>query len=154
MNFSAVEQFPPRSAEVESRDASRDEAGHLLRRAHQRATSLLSGAFGPGGFTPPQFAVLNKLMEAGCMSQNSLGRAVAMDAATTQGVVRRMIDRGLVTRTADPLDRRRVKLSLTTAGRHAVQEALERAEQAEAAILAPLSPRERQTLVRLLRRIS
>lgn len=154
MNFSVVEQFPPRSTEVENRDATQDDVGHLLRRAHQRATSILSGAFGPGGFTPPQFAVLNKLLEAGTMSQNSLGRAVAMDAATTQGVVRRMIDRGLIARTADPVDRRRVKLSLTTAGRHAVQDMVERAGAAEHAILAPLSPRERQTLVRLLRRIS
>lgn len=154
MNFSAIEQFPPASTEVENRESAQDEVGHLLRRAHQRATSILSGAFGPGGFTPPQFAVLSKLLEAGCMSQNSLGRAVAMDAATTQGVIRRMIDRGLVARNADPVDRRRVKLSLTATGRRAVQETLERAGAAEHAILAPLTPRERQTLVRLLRRIA
>ncbi|MGC2857177.1 MarR family winged helix-turn-helix transcriptional regulator [Novispirillum sp. DQ9] len=154
MNFTALEQFPPHSSEIDSRDISREEVGHLLRRAHQRATAILSGAFGPDGFTPPQFAVLSKLLEAGCMSQNSLGRAVAMDAATTQGVVRRLIDRDMVTRAADPADRRRVKLSLTATGRRAVQDILDRATAAEHAILSPLSPRERQTLMRLLRRIA
>lgn len=130
------------------------DVGHLLRRAHQRACSVLSGAFGEGGFTPPQFAVLAKLLEVGCMSQNSLGRAVAMDAATTQGVVRRMTERGLIERTADPSDRRRVSLSLTPTGRGAVLDAMERATAAEHAVLAPLTPRERQILLRLLARIA
>lgn len=155
MNFSASNPLPHGVSTADDRsDASQDEVAHLLRRAHQRASSILSGAFGPGGFTPPQFAVLNKLLEIGSMSQNSLGRAVAMDAATTQGVVRRMIERGLISRAADPLDRRRVRLGLTAQGRAAVQEALDRAGAAEHAILAPLNPRERQTLIRLLRRIA
>lgn len=134
-----------------------EEEGHivqLLRRAHQRASAILTGAFGVGGFTPPQFAILHKLLESGAMSQNSLGRAVAMDAATTQGVVHRLVSRGLVQRSADPADRRRVSLSLTTAGRQAVEDALERAAAAEHAVLAPLNARERQALLRLLRRIA
>ncbi|MFA7429074.1 MAG: MarR family transcriptional regulator [Rhodospirillaceae bacterium] len=151
MNFAAINPLPPQTSEGE---VIQDEVGQLLRRAHQRASSILSGAFGPGGFTPPQFAVLNKLLEVGSMSQNSLGRAVAMDAATTQGVVRRMIERGLVARASDASDRRRVCLSLTAKGRQAVGDALERATAAEHAILAPLNPRERTTLVRLLRRIA
>lgn len=154
MNFAAMNTLPQQSSELDGRGGAEEEVGQLLRRAHQRASSILSSAFGPGGFTPPQFAVLNKLLDVGSMSQNSLGRAVAMDAATTQGVVRRMIERDLIARTSDTSDRRRVCLSLTGKGRQAVQDALDRAAAAEHAILSPLTPRERQTLVRLLRRIA
>jgi len=127
---------------------------HLLRRAHQRAAALFGSDLGPGSLTPPQFAALAKLHERGEVSQNSLGRMIAMDAATMQGVIGRLIDRGLVARAPDPHDRRRVRLSLTAAGRAEVRQAYTHAERVEQAVLAPLNARERQTLMRLLRRIS
>lgn len=131
-----------------------NQASQLLRRAHQRATALFLSDLGPNQFTPPQFAALYKLYEQESVSQNSLGRMIAMDAATMQGVVRRLSDRGLVNRTPDPIDRRRIQLTLTEQGRLAVEEALERARAVEREILAPLSLREQGTLMRLLRRLS
>ena len=140
--------------EIEEAFVLDDQPSHLLRRAHQRAAALFSSDLGPGTFTPPQFAALAKLYERGAVSQNSLGRMIAMDAATMQGVIGRLIDRGLVARAPDPHDRRRVRLSLTGSGRDAVQDAFDNALRVEQEILAPLNTRERQTLVRLLRRIS
>jgi DNA-binding MarR family transcriptional regulator len=66
--------------------------------------------------TTTQFAVLARLAEIGPVSQNHLGRATAMDAATIKGVVDRLAKLGLVTTTADPADRRRLTVSLTAAG--------------------------------------
>jgi DNA-binding MarR family transcriptional regulator len=134
--------------------ALEEQPSHLLRRAHQRAAALFSSDLGPEHLTPPQFAALAKLDEQGAVSQNSLGRMIAMDAATMQGVVARLADRGLVSRTPDPSDRRRVSLSLTAAGQRTVQAAYADVQRVEREILAPLTARERQTLMRLLKRLS
>ena len=66
--------------------------------------------------TTTQFAVLARLIETGPVSQNQLGRATAMDAATIKGVVDRLARLGLVTTAADPADRRRLTVALTDAG--------------------------------------
>lgn len=130
-----------------------DQVVHLLRRAQQRAGAIFSGHLGASGLTAPQFSALFKLYEEGAVSQNSLGRKIAMDAATMQGVVRRLIDRGLVLRTDDETDRRRVSLSLTEAGIALVSECTEAAQRASHEVLAPLNSREQQSLMRLLRRV-
>ena len=44
--------------------------------------------------TTTQFAALAKLAEQGPLSQNQLGRATAMDAATIKGVVGRLVRGG------------------------------------------------------------
>lgn len=130
-----------------------DQVGHLLRRAQQRAGAIFSTHVGANGLTPPQFSALFKLYEDGAVSQNSLGRKIAMDAATMQGVVRRLTARGLIERSDDENDRRRVRLTLTAEGRSVVAESLQSAQNAFDEILAPLNSREQQSFLRLLRRI-
>ncbi len=53
--------------------------------------------------TPTQFTALLKSVELGRITQNHLGRLAAMDPATIQGVVRRLIARGLMRR--EPMTR-------------------------------------------------
>lgn len=130
-----------------------EQIGQLIRRAHQRATASFLSHMGQGDLTPPQFAALFKLLEEGMVSQNSLGRMIAMDAATMQGVVHRLHQRGLVERQSDPVDRRRIQLSLTALGRKTVLDALDKAQASSREILNPLSARDQQTLLRLLKRI-
>ncbi len=55
-----------------------------------------------------QFAALVRLRDLGGVSQNQLGRLIAMDAATMQGVIKRLAARGLIRRRPDPNDRRRL----------------------------------------------
>jgi len=50
-----------------------DQIGHILRRAHQRHTVIFAGLM-PEGLTPTRFAAMAKLLEAGTLSQNELGR--------------------------------------------------------------------------------
>ena len=65
-----------------------DQIGFLLRRANQRHLSLFAEVIPE--LTTTQLAALAKLHEQGAMSQNQLGRATAMDAATIKGVVGRL----------------------------------------------------------------
>jgi DNA-binding MarR family transcriptional regulator len=155
MSVSMLRRSPePVSVEQEQSYALENQPSQMLRRAHQRATALFLSDIGPNSFTPPQYAALFKLHEQGSVSQNSLGRMIAMDAATMQGVVRRLNSRGLVNRTPDAIDRRRIQLSLTDLGTQAVEDAIEKAMAVEREILAPLSAREQTTLLRLLARLT
>ena len=98
-----------------------DQVGHLLRRAHQRHTAIFQENIGDAQLTPLQFAALVKLSDVEIVSQNQLGRLTAMDAATMQGVIRRLLSRGLIERRPDPDDRRRLQLRLTDQGRSLVE---------------------------------
>lgn len=128
--------------------------GHLLRRAHQRASAIFAAAMAEHGLTPTQFAALVKIADEGVVSQNRLGRLTAMDPATMQGVVRRLVARRLVKRQADGADRRRTLLRLTPAGAALVGQAVPVGKAISGKTLAPLSAREQARLLALLRRIS
>lgn len=130
-----------------------DQVGFLLRRAYQRSCTIFAERV-DAGLTPTQFSVMHRLAEDGPMSQNLLGRSVAMDGATTKGVVDRLSARGLLRTDRDPRDRRRHLVSLTAEGVALVDAAVDAAIEVTADTLDPLSKRERETLIRLLGKIA
>ena len=132
----------------------RDQIGHLLRRAHQRATQIFLDTFEEAGLTPTQWAALAKLAEEGAASQNALGRLTAMDPATIQGVIGRLEKRGLIAREADPDDRRRTRLRLSPAGETLVRDLTARATTVSDRTLDPLDPEERRQLLELLKKVT
>ena len=131
-----------------------DQVGHLLRRAHQRHTAIFQLTIGDVQLTPLQFAALIKLADVGKTSQNLLGRLTAMDAATMQGVIKRLSARGLIERRKDEVDRRRLLLSLSQTGRELVGKLRERGSDITNLTLEPLSESERETFLKLLNRLS
>lgn len=130
-----------------------DHIGFLLRRAHQRHVAIFTAAMAHAELTPTQFTALLKTVQLGRTSQNLLGRHAAMDPATIQGVVRRLIARGLIRRGRDPMDRRTAVLEATEAGTALIASAVPGARQAHEAALAPLTPHEQAQLVALLRKM-
>jgi DNA-binding MarR family transcriptional regulator len=131
-----------------------EQVAHLLRRAHQRASSLFLSILGDHQLTPTQFFAMARLHERGQLSQNKLGRLSAMDPATIQGVIRRLEERGYIQRTPDVNDRRRMVLTLTADGTDLVANLLGVTDNVSEAILEPLEPRERAQFVDLLKRIT
>ncbi|MBE3639584.1 MarR family winged helix-turn-helix transcriptional regulator [Mangrovicoccus algicola] len=131
-----------------------EQVGFALRKAYQRHMTIFSG-HNPGGLTSMQFSTLYRLAtEPGPISQNALGRLVAMDAATTKGVISRLQARGLVETERDKVDKRRYMLRTTPEGRALLAEMLPTMKQITADTLAPLDAAEAETLLSLLRRIS
>lgn len=130
-----------------------DHVGFLLRKAHQRHASLFLEAAAEHALTPTQFAALSKVAELGRVTQNLLGRQVAMDPATIQGVIRRLTMRGLVERTHDPMDRRTAVLAPTEAGLALIATAVACAQRAHAAALSLLSDDEQAVFLTLLRKM-
>ena len=131
-----------------------DQIGFLLRRAHQRHTALFQDSMTEADLTPTQFTALVKVIELGRTTQNQLGRLAAMDPATVQGVVRRLMARGLMTASPDPMDRRTLVLAPTHAGADLATRAVTCARRITEATLDPLDERERTALLSLLRKIA
>jgi DNA-binding MarR family transcriptional regulator len=130
-----------------------DQVGFLLRRAHQRHVALFQEAMAEADLTPTQFTALIKVVELGRVTQNQLGRLVATDPATIQGVVQRLIARGLVGRTADPMDRRSAVLAPTEEGLALAARAVVLARRITDATLEPLDAAERLRFLALLRKL-
>lgn len=131
-----------------------DQVGFLLRRAYQRASANLIDEIGTFDLTPPQFATLARLYERGKVSQNLLGRLVAMEPANIRDVVLRLKKRRLVATERDPADGRLSVVSLTPTGLSLVRDLLEVEMQCTSKTLAPLDQDERRILYDLLRRVA
>ena len=129
------------------------QVGHLLRRAYQRHSLIFMEAERPQRITAPQWAALYKLQELGSTSQNHLGRLIAMDAATMQGLAQRLIERGLILRGKDPSDKRRRLLCLTALGSEVVEQMVPIAEEITRITLEPLNKEEQESLLHLLSRL-
>lgn len=71
----------------------------------------------PLGLTFPQYLVILELLDAAPLSVGSLGGRLDMDTGTITPLVKRLEAAGLVTRTRDPNDERRVMVDLTSRGR-------------------------------------
>ncbi len=129
-----------------------DQVGFIMRRTSQRHATIFSNHM-VEGLTPTQFSTLARLFELGECSQNRLGRLVAMDAATTNGVVERLGRRGLVKTMPDPKDKRRLLVVLTRKGRETAKRAIARAVEITEETLLPLDAAERETFLALLRKL-
>jgi MarR family transcriptional regulator, lower aerobic nicotinate degradation pathway regulator len=129
------------------------QVGYLIRRAHQRATSIFEAVMAGFEVTPVQFAILAKLHDLDVVSQNQLGRLVGVDPATMNGVAARLAARGLVTQNPDPTDARLVLLRLSSTGTRTVDAMKMRGPEVSARTHDPLTPNEAAELTRLLVKI-
>jgi DNA-binding MarR family transcriptional regulator len=153
----AVKPARPPFVEPEAADAPsyvlEDQIGFRLRKAHQRASEIFNEVMSAFEVTPTQFAALAKLDDAGPIAQNQLGRLIAMDPATTFGVVGRLIKRGLVEQRVDGRDARVVLAALTPEGREAVARMKAVAAEVSRRTLAPLSRKEAAMLLKLIAKL-
>src|SRR6202045_3208651 len=116
-----------------------DQVGFLLRRAYQRASSNLIERVGAYDLTARQFATLARLYELGTLSQNLLGRLVAMEPANIRDVVLRLKKRHLIKTRRDPGDGRLILVGLTSAGMSLGEELLPLEIECTARTLAKLN---------------
>ncbi|MDO8900343.1 MAG: MarR family transcriptional regulator [Phenylobacterium sp.] len=84
--------------------------------ASNRVTRLYRPLLAPLGLTYPQYLVMLALWEQAPRSVGDLGQALDLDSGTLTPLLKRMEGQGLVARTRDPRDERRVIVSLTEKG--------------------------------------
>jgi DNA-binding MarR family transcriptional regulator len=100
--------------------------------------------------TPTQFSALYKLQNPGAVSQNELGRQVAMDAATVKEVIEHLRIRELVKVSPSRTDLRRFKVSLTATGPELMAAAIPKVHGISRMTLHRLNKREGAQLLGLL----
>ena len=102
--------------------------GYVARRLHHAYTAAWQRHV-DAVLTGPQFAVLTAVDAYPGVEQGSLARAVALDRSTMASIVKRLEDRGLVTRVIPPEDGRKRLLHLTAAGADTLGEAYGKARE-------------------------
>lgn len=145
--MSPTEDQPPRPARVRAKPS------WLLNQAALPANRLVAGALAGVEARRHHYVLLAALDEAGSASQADLSRRTMIDRSDMVATVNELADQGLVERTPDPTDRRRNVVTLTTAGRRQLRRLDTLLTKVQDELLAPLTPAEREELVRLLTRV-
>lgn len=111
---------------------------------------MFTDEVGEDGPNPRQFAVLISVFQNPGMSQTALVEASGIDRSTLTEVLRRMIDRGMVSRSRTPEDQRANALYLTEEGLSVLTSAFDAAERAQARILEPIPEADRTAAMNML----
>jgi len=144
-----------RAAEVPRRERSTGAStvevatapGHLLRRAEQVHYSLWFEEFG-SGITSPQYAIISTLVHTHApLDQRTAGEIASLDKSSLADVVRRLEDRGWLTRVRDAEDGRRRLLQLTPVALYAVPPVTAGVLRVQERLVAPLTPDAREELI-------
>ena len=127
---------------------------HLMRRCEQYFSDLYAREAGARELTRSQFTVLCALEHNEGVSQTALVEITGIDRSTLAEMVRRMLERGLITRKRTETDLRANAVAITQGGRKALRSARAAADRAERALLEPLPAAERQKFVKCLAAIA
>jgi len=114
---------------------------------------LVNASLAQDGARRQHFTVLASLSEQGPASQADLGRRLSIDRSDLHALLAELEADGLVARVRDERDRRRNVVTLTRAGRGALERLGKRIDAAQDALLEPLSAGERRELNRLLQKV-
>lgn len=90
--------------------------GFLIRKFYQKNQAIWHAMCPDPQMTSVQSATLSILQQLGPCSLTELGRAAAMDPATTRGVMERLRQREMITLFDDPSDKRKVMVRLAPPG--------------------------------------
>ena len=114
---------------------------------------MLAAGFEAEGFRGYHYRLLAALDQYGPGSQADLGRHTGIDRSDVVAALNELAAGGFIQRDPDPADRRRNVVSITRSGRRALDRLDTVVEGIQAAVLEPLSAKERTTLVRILSRL-
>ncbi|MGW1163708.1 MarR family winged helix-turn-helix transcriptional regulator [Streptomyces sp. NPDC002513] len=125
----------------------------LAGRVAARGRSLVAEAIAEEGLKLPHHAVLAAVAEYGPVAQADVVRRLGFDAKDVVLLLNDLEEAGLAVREPDPRDRRKNAVTVTPKGVRILERCAELAEQANAALLAPLSAAESEQLMALLTRV-
>lgn len=125
----------------------------LAGRVAARGRDLVAEAIAAEGLKLPHHAVLAAVSEYGPVAQADLVRRLGIDAKDVVLLLNHLEAAGLLLRAPDPRDRRKNAVTVTPAGTRTLERCAALADQANAELLAPLTPTEHGQLMHLLSRI-
>lgn len=101
-----------------------EELRYLILAAQREGDRLLSAALEPIELTTSQAEVLRVLYDYPSLSLLELGERLVCETGSPSRLVNTLVEKSLVERKSSELDRRRVTLSLTTAGRQLAEQVM------------------------------
>lgn len=120
-----------------------------------RATSIHSRKLGRSvGITAPQLVVLGAVSANDGLTATEVANAVSLSQATITTIVSKLEERGLLKRERSTVDRRRVHVSLTEAGREVLVEAPKPLQESFSRRFEALPRWEQHQLVSSLERVA
>ena len=128
--------------------------GFLLSWNGQRIAAKFAAALEPLGLRPPHFGVLQLIAAEPGRAQQELVDRSMIDPSSMVKVIDELESLGLAERRVDPNDRRKRAVHLTPAGAEMLGRARKAAMATADDVLGPLTPDERDTLRRLLRKMA
>lgn len=127
---------------------------HLIKRCQQYFGDLYAREAGSCELTKQQFIVLAALENNEGVSQTALVEMTGIDRSTLAEMVRRMLERGLVSRERTETDARANAVAISTTGRKMLRTARTAADRAEKALLESLPQAERSRFIKSLSTIA
>ena len=127
---------------------------HLLHRASQIAEERLTRGLGDTDVTPRQIAVLVVIADREDLNQTDVTEATGIDRSTLADIVRRLVDRKLVSRKRTKEDARAYALKVTDVGRRVLTTSMPVLARVEAELLDVLPAKKRGELVGLLKELT
>lgn len=126
---------------------------HLLHRAGQCADELFAVSIGDSDLTPRQYAVLRAVDGNDEPSQTTLVEMTGIDRSTLADIVRRLVEKGLLSRKRTRRDARMYAVRLTEKGQAALRRAEPVARSTDERLLSAIPQREREVFLDALNRI-
>ena len=124
-----------------------------LTRSVDSLASRLSQRGTLGELTESQFGVLETLYHLGSMCQNQIAAKILKSSGNLTMVIDNLEKHGLVRRTRDLEDRRKVQVSLTDEGRQLIGQVFPGQVAAITEEMSALTPQEQETLGSLCRKL-
>lgn len=143
----------PAAGAPETPDRLRRRTSRLLSQLTARSDRLVNEGLAQADARKWHYAVLASLQEYGPGSQATLSRRTGIFRSDMVGVLNELTGRDLVERAPDPEDRRRNVITISAQGRRHLRRLDKVLDVLHDELLAPLSPAERDQLVRLLTRL-
>ena len=131
-------------------DAVYTKPGYLFRRMQQISVAIFVEECKTYGLTPVQFAALVAVHSHPGIDATRLSAVIAFDRSTLGSVIERLEAKAYIERRPSREDKRVKLVYLTESGAALLGDIMPAVDRAQARMLEPLKPADRQTLVALL----
>jgi DNA-binding MarR family transcriptional regulator len=131
-------------------DAVYTKPGYLFRRMQQIAVAIFVEECEAYGLTPVQYAALVAIQTHPGIDATRLSAVIAFDRSTLGNVIERLETKAHVERKPSREDKRVKLLYLTRAGAALLRDIMPSVDRAQARMLQPLKPADRNTLMALM----
>jgi DNA-binding MarR family transcriptional regulator len=122
---------------------------HLIRGMFKRKMDAL----GKGYITLPQYLSLELIDSHGSLKMKEIAKELNVSLPAATGMIDRLYHLSLVKREFEPKDRRVIKIVLTAKGKKVLADVREKRRKAIEEVFSNLSEKERQSYLRILRKV-